>query len=176
MIIKVVVRNLSKRPFLHFVKVLGLSLALCGIVFIALFLKNELTYDAYHQKSDRTYRITLTDPDFLGGKHFARIVNPGYIQDIQEQLPEVENFVRLRPVRGGLVKYNDRFYTVTQGFECDSTFFKVFNTELTVGNKQTVLENPASMVLTSGFANKIFGDTNPIGEVLTIPAGQFYFN
>ena len=174
MILKVVIRNLLKRPFLHLVKVVGLSLALTGIVFIALFLKNELTFDNYHKKSERIYRYTITDPDFLGGKHFARIVNPGYIQNVKEQLPEIENYVRLRPLREGLMKYNERFYNVNQGFECDSTFFQVFDAELTVGNKLTVLENPASMVISETFAERVFGKNNPIGEVLIIPAGQFY--
>jgi putative ABC transport system permease protein len=174
MILKVVIRNLLKRPFLHLVKVVGLSLALTGIVFIALFLKNELTFDDYHVNSNRIYRYTTTDPDFLGGKHFARIVNTGYIQNIKEQLPEIENYVRLRPMRGGLMKYYEKFYNVNQAFECDSTFFKVFDAELTVGNKLTVLENPASMVITETFAKSVFGNLNPIGEVLTLPAGQFY--
>jgi len=156
------------------VKVVGLSLALIGIIFIALFLKNEFAFDNYHENSDRIYRYTIINPDFLGGKHFARIVNPGYIQDVKEQLPEIENYVRLRPVHGELMKYNEKYYTVSQAFECDSTFFQVFNAELTVGNKLTVLENPASMVISETFANRVFGKANPIGEVLSIPAGQFY--
>ena len=101
MVLKVVLRNLQKHPFLNLVKVIGLGLALTGILFIALFLKNELTYDSYHQKSARTYRYTSTDPDFFSGKHFARIVNPGYIHEMSDALPELEEFVRLRPVRGG---------------------------------------------------------------------------
>jgi len=174
MILKVVIRNLLKRPFLNLVKVVGLSLALTGIVFIALFLKNELSFDKYHDKADRIYRYTINDPGFLGGKEFARIINPGYIPDVKEQLPEIENFVRLRPVREGLIKYNERYYTVNQAFECDSTFFQVFDADLTVGNKLTVLENPASMVISETFAERVFGKKNAIGEVLTIPTGQFY--
>src|SRR5660397_27208 len=174
MILKVVIRNLLKRPFLHLVKIIGLSLALTGIVFIALFLKNELTFDKFHEKADRIYRFTITDPEFLGGKHFARIVNPGYIQNVKEQLPEIDNFVRLRPMREGLIKYNEKYYNVNQAFECDSTFFQVFDAKLTIGNKLTVLENPASMVISETFAERVFGKNNPIGEVLTIPAGQFY--
>ncbi|MDX1285175.1 MAG: ABC transporter permease, partial [Draconibacterium sp.] len=172
--IKVVIRNLFKHPFLNLVKIIGLGLALSGIVFISLFLKSELTYDRHHDKSNRIYRITLTDPDFLGGKHFARIVNPGYLPDVKERLPEVLDFVRLRPVRGGLINHKERYSNVTQGFECDSTFFQVFKAELVVGNKQTVLENPASMVVAESFAQKIFGQANPVGEVLTLPAGQYY--
>nr|WP_321354000.1 ABC transporter permease [uncultured Draconibacterium sp.] len=174
MVLKVVLRNLLKRPFLNFIKVIGLSLALTGIIFIALFLKNELSYDAYHQKSDRTYRYTITDPDFLGGKHFARTINPGYIKEMSDALPELEDFVRLRPVRGGLMKYGERYYKINHAFECDSTFFHIFDAELLVGDKETVLENPASMVITESFAQKVFGKTNPVGEVMTLPAGQYY--
>ena len=90
MILKVVIRNFLKRPFLNLVKVIGLSLALTGIVFISLFLKNELTFDEFHKNADHIYRYTLTDPDFLDGKHFARIVNPGYLPDLKEEIPAIE--------------------------------------------------------------------------------------
>ncbi|MCY1719251.1 ABC transporter permease [Prolixibacteraceae bacterium Z1-6] len=174
MIVKVVVRNLIKRPFLHLVKVIGLSLALVGILFITLFLKNELSYDSYHTNAENIYRYTITDPDFLGGKHFARMINPGYVPELKEQIPEITNFVRLRPVSGGVMKFNNRFYTINQAFECDSTFFQFFEAELRVGNKETILENPASMVVAESFAGKVFGNENPIGKILTIPTGQFY--
>ena len=172
--IKVVIRNLLKRPFLNLVKVIGLSLALSGIVFITLFLKSELSFDRFHEKSGRTYRYTITDPDFFNGKHFARIVNPGYIKDAKDQISGIENFVRLRPVRGGLMKHNERFYDVKQAFECDSTFFQVFDTKLLIGNRETALQNPASMVVSSSFAEKVFGKKNPVGEILTLPSGQYY--
>ena len=174
MILKVVLRNLFKHPFLNTVKVIGLGLALTGILFIALFLKNEWSFDRYHSKSDRIYRYTIADPDFLGGKHFARVINPVYIPELKGKVSEIENFVRLMPVRGGLMKYGERYYDVKEAFECDSTFFQVFDAELLVGNKQLVLESPASMVVAESFAKKVFGDSNPVGEVLTLPAGQFY--
>jgi putative ABC transport system permease protein len=171
---KVVIRNLLKRPFLNLVKIVGLSLALIGIVFISLFLKNELSFDNYHNNADNIYRFTLTDPDFLGGKHFARIVNPKYIENLPKKFPEIENFVRFSPMRGGLINFGDRFYNINQAFEVDSTFFQVFNAELLIGNKLSVLENPASMVISESFAKKVFGTENPIGKVLSLPAGQYY--
>ena len=149
-------------------------MALTGIVFIALFLKNELSFDRFHAKADRIYRYTVSNPDFLAGNEFARIVNPGYIQTVKEQVPEIENFVRLRPMREGLIKYNELYYPVDQAFECDSTFFQVFDAELTLGNKLSIIENPASMVVSESFAKRVFGNSNPVGEVLTIPTGQFY--
>jgi len=47
MLYQFVIRNIKSRPFLNLIKVIGLALGLSGILFIALFLKNELTYDAY---------------------------------------------------------------------------------------------------------------------------------
>lgn len=67
MILKFAVRNVIKRPFLNLIKVVGLSLALSGILLIVLFLKNELTYDSFHKKSARIYRFTITDQSFIGG-------------------------------------------------------------------------------------------------------------
>ncbi|MBK6285190.1 MAG: ABC transporter permease [Draconibacterium sp.] len=75
-------------------------------------------------------------------------------------------------MRGGLMKYNERYYNINQAFECDSTFFQVFNAELTIGNKLTVFENPASMVISETFAESIFGRNNPIERCFT--QGQFY--
>ena len=127
MILKFAIRNITKRPFLNLIKVIGLSLALSGILLIVLFLKNELTFDSFHKKSDRIYRFTITSPDFLEGKHFARVYKPDYIPKMAEYFPEIENYVRLAPIRGGVMKHNEEFIMINQAFECDSTFFEVFD-------------------------------------------------
>ena len=172
--LKVVLRNLLKHPFLNLIKIIGLSLALAGIIFIALFLKYELSFDKYHSNAENIYRLSITDPNFLGGKHFARLVNPGFVKDLKEEVSEIENFTRLRPVRGGLIKYDERFYRVNQAFECDSTFLQVFDAELLIGAGLQVLEKPGSMVVSESFAKKVFGNSDPTGEVLILPAGQYY--
>ncbi len=174
MIYKIVIRNLRKRPFLNLIKIIGLSLALTGIIFIVLFLKNEKSYDRFHKNSDRIYRITTTHPNFLGEKHFARAMNTWYLKGMKEELPELEEYVRLAPIRGGVMFYNDKYYNISQGFECDSTFFNLFDAELIMGNKKTVFDKPGSMLVTESFAKRVFGTKNPIGEILTVPSGQFY--
>jgi len=172
--LKFAIRNLIKRPFLNLIKILGLSLALSGILIIVLFLKNELTYDSFHKKSDRIYRFTITSPDILGGKHFARVPNPDYIPKMAEYFPEIENYVRLVPIMGGVIKLDENFIKVNQAFQCDSTFFEVFDSELLVGNPINILDNPGSMVVSVSFGKKVFGNHNPMGHILTLPAGQYY--
>jgi len=173
MTLRFTVRNLRKRPFLNLIKLIGLSLALSSILLIVLFLKHELGFDGFHQKSDRIYRFTTTSPTFLAGKHFARLYNPSYIPEMTRDFPEIENYVRLAPMRGGVMEYRDEYFKLTQAFECDSTFFRVFDAELLLGNPDHILDAPGSMILSESFANKVFGKNNPLGEILTLPAGQF---
>jgi putative ABC transport system permease protein len=174
MTLKFTIRSITKRPFLNLIKVAGLSLTLSAIVLIVMFLKNELTFDRFYTKSDRIYRFTVTDKAFIAGKHFARVSNPEYIPKMVEYFPEIENYVRLAPVRGGVIKHNEDFIIVNQAFECDSTFFDLFDSELLVGDINSVLNDPGSLVCSESFTRKIFGDANPVGEILTLPSGQFY--
>ena len=176
MLFQFVLRNLKKRPFLNFIKALGLALGLSGVLFITLFLKNELSYDAYHSKADRIYRFTVTDPTFFGENHFARIYQSEQIPGLADYFPEVESYVRLSPIKGGVMLHNERYYSVNEAFVCDSTFFNLFDANLLVGDKQTVLNAPGSMVVSESFARKVFGNENPIGQTMTIPAGQYYGN
>jgi putative ABC transport system permease protein len=174
MTLKLIIRNINKRPFLNLIKVIGLGLALSSILIMVSFLKNELTYDTFHKKSGRLYRLTLTSTGFFDGKHFARVYNTGFIPKMAEYFPEIENYVRLAPISGGVMKYKEDFIETRQAFVCDSTFFKVFDSDLLVGNPENILNNPCSMVVSESFARKIFGKLNPVGQILTLPAGQFY--
>jgi putative ABC transport system permease protein len=174
MTIKFVSRNLQKRPLLNIIKIVGLSLALSSLLLILLYLKYELSFDTYHSNSKNTYRFTTTSPDFLSGKHFARIYNSSYIPEMTESLSGIDNYVRLSPIRGGVMKLEDEFITIDRAFQCDSTFFKVFDIDLLIGNPEHVLEGPGSMVLSKNFSERVFKGANPIGQILSVPPGQFY--
>jgi len=174
MILKFVIRNLIKRPFLNFIKIIGLSLALSGILLIVIFLKNELSFDSFHKESKNIYRFSIINKQFFGEKHFARVYNNSFIPEMAEFFPEIENYIRLAPFRGGFIKYKEKFIKVNQAFECDSTFFDIFNSELVIGNPEYVLNDPSSMVVSESYAKKTFGNINPIGQILTLPKGQYY--
>ncbi len=173
MIFKFTLRNLAKRPFLNITKVIGLSLALTALIIILLYLKMQLTYDQFHSKSDRIYRFTFTSENFLGGKHFARVYNASFIPEMTEYFPEIETYTRLARLRGGFIQKNETFFEVDQAFLVDSTFFQIFDAELLVGNRENILSEPGVMVISEGYAIKIFGNDNPIGQIITLPAGQF---
>jgi putative ABC transport system permease protein len=170
--ILIAIRNVLKRPLLNLIKVVGLSLALSGILFIVLFLKNELSYDRFHQKSDRIYRYTYTSPFHFNGNHFARVANASEIPEFCRVLPSIENYVRLAPAWGG-IKYNEGYIKVKQAFICDSTFLEVFDVDIQIGNPNTLLKSPGSLIVSESFAKRVFGNTNPVGQLLNLPTEQY---
>ncbi|MFP4366093.1 MAG: ABC transporter permease [Bacteroidales bacterium] len=167
-------RSIISHPLLNGIKVLGLALGLTGILFITLFIRHEFSYDTFHPNAKRIYRITTTSPQFLKNSHFARIPSSEHIPDLAEYFTGIESFVRLVPVRGGVIKHDERYFKLTQGYLSDSTFFNIFSAELLSGDKKTVLNEPGSMVVSESFAKKVFGTANPAGKVLSIPMGQYY--
>ncbi len=167
-------RNLKKRPFLNLIKVVGLALGLSGVLFISLFLKNELTYDTWNSKADRVFRLTRTNTNFLNGAHFARMPDSEKIPGLAGYFPEIESYVRLAAIKGGSMLHNDKYYDVNEGFVCDSTFFSIFDAQLIVGDRNSILDNPGTMVVSQSYAHKVFGNENPIGQIMSIPTGQYY--
>jgi len=174
MIFQFVIRNLKKRLFLNLIKIVGLALGLSCILFLTLFLKNEMSYDAFHRKADRIYRYTLTNPQLFNNSHFARIYNSEQVPEMAAYFSEIESYVRLSPIKGGVIMYNEQHYSINEAFETDSTFFDVFDAEFLVGDKNTVLNTPGAMVISESFAKKVFGNTNPVGQLISLPAGQYY--
>lgn len=174
MILKFVFRNLRRYPFLNLIKITGLMLAFTSMLLIALYMKHELSYDRHHSLSNRIYRFTATSPSFFSGKHFARIAGARYIPELARTFPEVESYVRLSPLRGGLIQWEEKKIRMQQSFFCDSTFLTIFDAQLLQGDPEEVLAGPSSMLISEGFAKKIFGDEDPVGQVLTIPTGRYY--
>src|SRR5690606_31210918 len=84
-----------------------------------------------------------------------------------DEYPEVKNGTSLiifekEEIR---LKYND-YTTTPTGVVADSSFFKVFDFELTIGDKNTILNDHEAIILSEDFSKKLFGDENPIGKEL----------
>ena len=167
MLLKFVLRNIKKHLALNLIKVTGLSLALCGIVFIILFVNKELSYDKFHKNSDRIYRYTFTNPALFDGNHFARNYNASNIPELCDYFPEVESYVRLAPIWSD-IKYEQKYIKVNQAFTCDSNFYSIFDVELLTNITIESLKRPGTLVITESLAKKIFGVTNPIGQTLNL--------
>ena len=56
----VALRNLWRQKGYTLINILGLTVGLASTIFILLYVINEMTYDRFHEKSDRIYRVWIS--------------------------------------------------------------------------------------------------------------------
>lgn len=158
-------RNITKNKFYAILNILGLTVGLAAFIFIFIYVKDELAYDKYHDKSDRIYRL---ESDFnIGSKHDRFAIVPIPLGPaLKLEYPEIESVVRFNDVNDILIKVGEKEYYEDNFYYTDSTVFDVFTHELVIGQLDGSLSQPNTAVLTRKLAEKYFGKENPIGQII----------
>lgn len=158
-------RNLSRNRGLSYINIAGLAIGMACFILIFLFVGDELSYDRFHEKASRIYRIGLKgnigDRKFIGSTSQAPLA-----RTLLEEFPEVEASTRIQPGINTVITYEEKSFFETRYLYVDSSFFKVFSFPLVRGNPATALARPHTMVLTESTAEKYFGDEDPLGKIL----------
>jgi putative ABC transport system permease protein len=153
-----------------------LSIALVGLVLgwscfisISIYLQKELTFDQFHEKSDRIFRVTHNEKagEIPGTRHLAT-VGPPMGPGLKETYPQVEEFVRLRQSSDWIVRFGERQHYENSVWYADPSFFKIFSFRLSEGNQFHALDLPNSVVITQEMALKYFGQIHVLGKTLTM--------
>jgi putative ABC transport system permease protein len=137
----------------------------CFLIF--LYVKFELSYDAFHPKADRIYRVVAdikTPSEVINASGPAWAVAP----NAKLEFAEIEDFVRVTGTDNVLIRKGDIKFEEENSVWADSAFFKVFGFKLVQGNVKTALSEPFSVVFTRSAAKKYFGSANPLGQTLLI--------
>lgn len=162
---KIAWRNLQKNKIFSFINVLGLTIGITVCLMIFLFILNQFSVDKFHIQGDRIHRVMR---GFNSSKEPVPYLSPPYASALLTDYPEdIKKAVRVMP-SNGLFSFNNTAFNEKKLYIADADFFELFSLPLIKGNAKTVLQNPASVVLTETSAKKYFGDENPIGKVLTL--------
>ena len=172
--VKVAIRSLRKQKGYAFINVLGLAIGLTCFILIGLFVQYELSYDKFHDKSERIYRIAREIPGkpYLGSNLWTPTPAP-LVHALIEELPEVEHATQFAKANSLIANDDKRFYE--DGIFATEQFFDVFDFQLLQGDPATVLVDPESIVLTRSLAIKFFGDTHPIGQSISVSHSGEHF-
>lgn len=163
---KIAFRNLWRHRIFSFINVMGLTVGMTACLLIFLYVRFELSYDRFHSKADRIYRIvadikTPTETIPASGPAWAV---PGHLKF---DFSEIEAFSRVMPdnllLRKGDIKFNE-----PKSLWADSMFFQIFSFKLLKGDPRTALKEPYSVVLTESTAKKYFGKADPLGQTILI--------
>jgi putative ABC transport system permease protein len=165
-LIKTAFRHILKHSGYSFLNILGLTLGITSAIFLIIYVSDEISYDRYHEKADRIYRVssTIKEPDDAFTWIVAQIpFGPAVAHDY----PEVEAVVRFINMPRALYKFENKEFNEENFYYVDSTMFDVFSYKVLKGEVKSALLAPKKIILTEKIANKYFGKTDPIGKTLT---------
>lgn len=86
---------------------------------------------------------------------------------MKNEIPEVEEVVRILSIGKSLIKYNDNSIYSEDLILTEPSFFDVFDFRLKKGDLATCIKNPNTAILTEKMAKKIFGSEDPIGKTFS---------
>ena len=164
---KIAWRNLLKNKGYTAINIIGLSLGIGCFIMISMYVIDELSYDTYHEKADRIYRIN-SDVIFGGTESYMAVSADPMGQTLKNDYPEVEQYVRLYASQGAkLIKKDNEFIREGAIAHADSTLFDVFTLPAIIGKTKTALNEPNSVVISERAANRYFGSPeNAFGKTL----------
>lgn len=164
--LKIALRNLLKQRYYALLNVIGLSVGIAGALLILLYVADELSYDRFHAKSDRIYRVNL-DGNWAGEEVRGSCTPPPLARQLAAEVPGVQAVTRIFPPGDRVVRNGRSAFTETALLGVDPNFLEVFSFRLLAGDS-LALSAPDGMVLTETAARKYFGEGTALGKILEV--------
>ena len=158
---KIAFRHLIRHKAFSFINIAGLSIGMACSILILLWVRDELSYDRWHNKADHIFRLVSDAEGFK-----AAVSAAGMGSGLKNQMPEIKNSVRLIRSSGTLLEVGDKKFQEKRAFFADSTFLEIFSFPLLKGDPATALVRPDGILITEATAHKYFGQEDPMGKVL----------
>lgn len=170
--LKIALRNMQKQKMYAAINIGGFAIGIAACLLIALYVRNETSYDKNNPNSKYVYRLVGEDKqndETHSGVAFPAPTAKALLNDF----PEVENAGRImsNPLFGGATnqvrRLDQQIDTYEEGFAfADTSMLDILNVRMIYGNRKDALHEPFSVVLSKSMANKYFPNQNPVGQRL----------
>lgn len=168
--IRISLRKIRHQKGYSFINIAGLAVGLACSILIMLWVWDELSFDRFHVNQNSLYRIITELKTETGTTLDARTPTP-LGPAIAAEIPEILDVCRYQGNEWYGISLGEKsFFDVIVGI-ADPSFFKMFTFPLLKGNPDTALVDRHSIVITESLAGRFFGDEDPMGKILTLPAG-----
>jgi putative ABC transport system permease protein len=160
--LKIIVRKLRKEKLYSFVNIAGLTVGLTAFLLIALYVRDELSFDEFHENKENIYRV-ISQNEERGG-YSPQIVSD-YVEYFKEDIPQIDAYSRITiQSLYSLVESDEATVNVEKVLYTDANFFDFFSFELEEGTAQGVFSQGGSAVISKALSEKLFGEVNPVGK------------
>jgi putative ABC transport system permease protein len=162
---KMALRTIKHNKGYTLINMTGLAVGIASCLLILLYVKHELSYDRFHTNAERIVRIGMRAE--FGTNNFIIADGPAPLAEVlRTDLPEVVDSTRLYAVRQAYLGYEDKQFKEEDFVYADPNVFDIFTLDLIVGDPETVLDQPGSILITPAIAEKYFGTMDVLGRVL----------
>ena len=146
---KIAWRNLWKNKGFSAINIFGLAVGIACCLLITLYVTDELSFDQYHEKAARIYRLNF-NLKFGGAEQFLAQTPDLLGPDLKKDYPQVENQTRFFNEGPFLIKKSGTLNNIREEkiLYADSTVFDVFTMPFIAGNPKTALTEPNTIVIT----------------------------
>jgi putative ABC transport system permease protein len=164
-------RNIKKRKAYSALNILGLAVGMAVFILIMLFVRTELSYDRFHAEAGNIFRVIKGDAGntFIGSNVFARTPGP-LAAALMRDFPEVRTAARISNSPNVLLSRGKESFREGNFFWADPQTFRIFSFPLSRGDRDAILQDPYSLVLSEKAARRFFGEADPIGQTLAFRA------
>lgn len=163
----IALRNTSKNFGYALINMTGLAVGLASSLLLLLWVVDELSYEKYNINAGNIYRVE--EDQFYSGQRYHVTVTPYPSGPVwKEKIPEIKEQTRVNRLPRILFRTGDKVFYESAIVAADSGLLKMFTFPLIKGDPETALDAPHSIVLTEKLAKKYFGNTDPVGQSLTL--------
>jgi putative ABC transport system permease protein len=153
------------------INTIGLSIAMACTLIVFLYCRQQFSFDRFHSKADRIYRITFDSNQGATSIHPARSFGDQPKQFMNEY-PAIEKMTRLVPYRNAIIKIGQQIFYSQNAYSTDSSFFDIFDFKILSGNSQNSFTKPGHAFISRALAMKYFGTFDVAGKEISITHQQ----
>jgi len=170
--VKLIIRKLRTDRLYSVIKILGLAVGMTCALLAILYIRDENSFDRFHAKADRLYRITtITDNPRDGERKVMGTTGQVQGPAFKNKIPEIEDYVRVWGGLGTNFIANDKPFLLNYIY-ADEGFFTVFTFPLLYGKPSNALTGLNSVVITKQTALRFFGKTDVVGQTIKLEEGH----
>ncbi len=148
------IRSFSRNKSTFAINLIGLTTGLSCTLLIFLWVNDELQMDQFHHED--LYQVMEIQE--YSGEVFATRSTPGILaENLQREIAEIEYAVTLTWVTKNTLTVREDQNFKAEGWHVGEEFFNVLDFRLILGDKDEVLADKNSMVLSEALARKLFG-------------------
>jgi putative ABC transport system permease protein len=162
------IRNLWRKKLFALINIVGLSVGIAASLLILIWIRNELSVDAFHKKGNRAYRVVeIQNAKGRNPTHVPYTPVP-LAPALKMDFPAVEDAVRVSQLGEVVVSRDNLHITAERGFAVEDGFFDIMTFSLKGADGRKVLKQPFQAILSRDLATRLFGAENPIGRRIDI--------